>query len=131
MTGRTELLLAGSSGLLAVMLGAFGAHALKASLTPALYAAYQTGIEYQFYHTLALLLVGMLRQQQDLPYLLWAGRAFVAGILLFSGSLYLLALSGVKVFGMVTPVGGVLFMVGWAMLILAGYCSHRGTKDAD
>lgn len=128
MVWRIELLLAGISGLLAVMLGAFGAHALKAQLAPTLYAAYQTGVEYQFYHTLALLMVGLLRQQSESTHLQWAGRAFVAGILLFSGSLYLLALTGVKALGMVTPLGGVLFMIGWVMVILAGCKNKRGTE---
>lgn len=128
MVWRIELLLAGISGFLAVMLGAFGAHALKAQLAQTLYAAYQTGVEYQFYHTLALLMVGLLRQQSESTHLQWAGRAFVAGILLFSGSLYLLALTGVKALGMVTPIGGVLFMIGWVMMILAGCKNKRGTE---
>ncbi|MFW1677342.1 DUF423 domain-containing protein [Pontibacter sp. JAM-7] len=126
MTCRVQLFFAGISGLLAVALGAFGAHALKARLAPELYAAYQTGVEYQFYHTLALLLVVVMRQQHDLLPLRWSAWTFIAGILLFCGSLYVLALSGVGALGMITPLGGLLLLCGWGCLVVAAYFYTRG-----
>ncbi|WP_367401415.1 DUF423 domain-containing protein [Solimonas sp. SE-A11] len=112
------LALGASYGFLAVALGAFGAHALKAKLTPDLLAVWKTGVEYHFYHALALLAVGLLaRQLQPSGALTTAGVCFALGVLLFSGSLYALALSGVRVLGAVTPFGGLLFLVGWACLV--------------
>lgn len=102
------------NGFLAVAAGAFGAHALKQRLTPEALAVFETGARYQMYHALALLLVAALAANgRDLDA---SGWAFLAGIVLFSGSLYALALSGVKVLGAVTPLGGVAFLVGWALL---------------
>lgn len=106
-------------GLLGVALGAFGAHALRARLAPEMLAIWRTGVEYQFYHAAALLLVGLwLRQAPSAP-LQVAGACFAVGVLLFSGSLYVLALSGIRGLGAVTPLGGVLFLIGWAALLLA------------
>ena len=115
------LLFAGAvSGFFAVALGAFGAHGLKNKLPADLLAVYQTGVEYHFYHSLALLAVGIL------VYLLpannalrWSGWCFAAGILVFSGSLYILSLTGVRWLGAITPIGGVAFLVGWATLAYA------------
>ncbi|HEY0916954.1 MAG TPA: DUF423 domain-containing protein [Solimonas sp.] len=118
MTSKLWLALGASYGFLAVALGAFGAHALKARLTPDLLAVWKTGVEYHFYHALALLAVGLLaRQLQPSGALTAAGVCFALGVLLFSGSLYALALSGVRVLGAVTPFGGLLFLVGWACLV--------------
>jgi uncharacterized membrane protein YgdD (TMEM256/DUF423 family) len=105
---------------LAVALGAFGAHALRARLAADLLAVYRTAVEYHFYHALGLIAVGLAIQH--LPAsgpLRAAGWAMLAGIVLFSGSLYLLALTGVRALGAVTPVGGVAFIVGWALLAWA------------
>lgn len=106
-------------GLLGVALGAFGAHALKARLTDDLLAVYRTAVEYQFWHALALVLVGLLALQRPAGALNVAGAAFALGVLLFSGSLYTLALSGVRAFGAVTPIGGALLLCGWAALLWA------------
>ncbi|MCB1620323.1 MAG: DUF423 domain-containing protein [Thiothrix sp.] len=124
-TGR-QLLLGGSlTGLLAVMLGAFGAHGLEKIVTPHMLQRFHTGVEYQFYHALALLATGLLPQspghgaQQRLPGL--AGLAFLAGIILFSGSLYLYVLTGLVAFVLVTPLGGLCFIAGWLLLLLGIY----------
>lgn len=111
------LALAGLSGFLGVGIGAFGAHALKDKLTPELAAAFQTGVQYHLVHTLALFGVGLLlliAPQAALPRI--SGTLFFAGIVLFSGSLYLLAISGVRWLGAITPLGGLCFLAAWALL---------------
>lgn len=105
--------------MLAVMLGAFGAHGLEKILPEQMLQRYHTGVEYQFYHAFALLCTGLLTQQLQSRMLTVAGAAFIAGILLFSGSLYLYTLSGNKAFGMITPLGGLSFIIGWACMIIA------------
>ncbi|MCK5880470.1 MAG: DUF423 domain-containing protein [Sinobacterium sp.] len=110
------------SGFLAVALGAFGAHGLKQHLSDDMMAVYQTAVQYQFIHTLALLLVALLLVQfPSVSLLRWAGIAFVAGILIFSGSLYVLSLSGIKWLGAITPIGGVGFLAGWILLLFAAF----------
>ena len=104
--------------LLSVALGAFGAHALKNVLDAYSKAIYETAVQYQMFHALALLAVGILQhvfRQLDFS---WSGYAFFIGILLFSGSLYILAVSGVRWFGVVTPFGGVAFLIGWVVLLV-------------
>ncbi len=118
---KIYLLCASSGGLLAVALGAFGAHALKARLGPAMLSVWQTAVSYQFYHVLALMLVALLLHLGwQSRWLLAAGVCFIGGIVLFSGSLYWLALGGPKWLGPITPVGGLSFMMGWIMLFVAG-----------
>jgi uncharacterized membrane protein YgdD (TMEM256/DUF423 family) len=112
----------GSLAGLAVALGAFGAHALKARLDPDMLANFETGARYQMYHALALLAVAWAVARWpgvSLPPL--AGWLFVAGIVLFSGSLYLMALTGMRWLGAVTPVGGAAFLAGWVCLILGAW----------
>jgi uncharacterized membrane protein YgdD (TMEM256/DUF423 family) len=109
------------NGALAVMAGAFGAHGLKARLAPELLATWQTGAEYHMYHALALVLVGAVAAAQPQASLNGPAAAMLAGIVLFSGSLYLLALSGVKTLGAVTPIGGVAFIIGWLWLALIAW----------
>ena len=104
---------------LAVLLGAFGAHALKNSLSPEMLAVYKTGVEYQFYHALGLLLIGSIGFHLDSKWLRRAGLLLAVGILLFSGSLYVIALTGIKVIGAITPIGGVSFVSGWVCLAIA------------
>lgn len=94
---------------LAVALGAFAAHALKARLPIEMLTIFETGVRYHVYHALALILVGIGRGPSKTAW------CFVGGMVLFSGSLYLLALTGVKRFGAITPIGGVLFLIGWAL----------------
>jgi uncharacterized membrane protein YgdD (TMEM256/DUF423 family) len=112
-------------GLLAVALGAFGAHALKTRLPADLTAVYQTAVQYQMYHALALLAVGLLASRTSAPALNWAGAGFAFGVLLFSGSLYALALSGVRGLGAVTPLGGLLLLLGWVALLVAAPAPPR------
>lgn len=104
------------NALIAVAAGAFGAHALKARLPADLLVIFETGARYHMYHSLALVAVGVLAQLRPAPAFQWSGIAFTAGIVLFAGSLYALALSGVRVLGAITPFGGVAFLVGWALL---------------
>lgn len=107
-------------GLLGVALGAFGAHALRTRLSADLLAVWKTAVEYQMFHALALLGVGLLLRSgtPPSPLLTLSGTCFAAGVLLFSGSLYALALSGVRVLGAITPLGGLLFLAGWALLLV-------------
>ncbi len=116
------LFIAALSGFLAVALGAFGAHGLKARLSEDMMAVYQTAVQYHFYHTLALLAVAVLLAGGLQSAALRAGGwLFAAGIVVFSGSLYALALSGMRVLGAVTPLGGLLFLAGWVALAAAAY----------
>jgi len=104
---------------LAVLLGAFGAHILKQSLSSEMMAVYKTGVEYQFYHALGLLLIGLIGARIKSNFLRWSALLLFVGIILFSGSLYLLALTEIKGIGAVTPVGGISFVAGWICLVLA------------
>jgi len=104
---------------LAVLFGAFGAHALKSSLSPDMLTVYKTGVEYQFYHALGLLLIGLIGFKIDSKWLRWSGILLVAGIILFSGSLYALSISGIKTLGAITPIGGLSFVAGWVSLAVA------------
>lgn len=113
---RTVLLLASFAGFSGVALGAFGAHALKERLAPHLLAIYHTGVQYQLWHTAALAVVAVLLRNQETPVLRSAAWAFSAGIAVFSGSLYALALSGQTWWGAVTPLGGLAFLLGWLCL---------------
>lgn len=118
--GRDGFLLAGAvAALLGVGLGAFGAHALAARLSPTDLATFETGVRYQMYHALALLGLGLLRRQRPGPWLDRAGLLFLWGTVVFSGSLYLLVLTGQRWLGAVTPIGGVAFLAGWAALVAA------------
>ncbi|SMF12318.1 Uncharacterized membrane protein YgdD, TMEM256/DUF423 family [Alteromonadaceae bacterium Bs31] len=121
MTFQKIFLLVGTAGAaLAVVLGAFGAHGLKGSLSEALLNAYQTGVQYQFYHSLALLLVAiLLRQGLEGTWILVSGALFIAGLLFFSGSLYALALGGPRWLGPITPLGGLMFIAAWCSLFIA------------
>ena len=117
---RFFLLLAAVNGLLCVILGAFGAHALQNLLAPNRLEIWQTAVQYQMFHTTALLAVAFLAAQQGGGTLLaWSGGLFLAGIVLFSGSLYVLSLSGVSLLGMITPLGGLAFIGGWGLLALS------------
>lgn len=107
---------------MAVALGAFGAHALKARLAPDMAAVWQTAVQYHAWHALALLAVGILiAQDPNRAGLTWAGWLFAVGIVLFSGSLYALALTGVRGLGAITPVGGLAWLVGWFALAWAAF----------
>jgi uncharacterized membrane protein YgdD (TMEM256/DUF423 family) len=106
--------------LLAVALGAFGAHALKQTLAPELMATYETAVNYHFIHALGLLAVGLLALHLPASGTLrWAGILMAAGLLLFSGSLYALSLSGIRGLGVLTPMGGVALLAAWLLLAVA------------
>lgn len=113
------LTLGAMSGALGVILGAFGAHGLQDKLSEKMMKVWQTGVEYQFYHTFALLIVGMLALKFQSGLLTSSGWSFVVGILLFSGSLYALALSGISKLGAITPIGGLFFILGWVLLAVS------------
>ena len=104
--------------LLAVVAGAFGAHAMDGKLEPPMMDAWHTAAQYQMYHALALFAAAWLYQQTGATSALVGGWSFVAGILVFSGSLYLLAITDIRGFGAITPVGGVAMLVGWLCCIL-------------
>lgn len=118
---RFWLLLSAFAGFTGVALGAFAAHGLKNRLTPEYLAVFQTGTHYQLVHALALFGVGLLALHMPARLVNLAGGAFAVGILLFSGSLYLLTLSGIGKLGMITPFGGVAFLLGWLCLGLAAW----------
>jgi uncharacterized membrane protein YgdD (TMEM256/DUF423 family) len=102
-----------------VMIGAFGAHALKNLLeSSGRLETFETAVKYQFFHALAMILLGILMNNQEHSVYQYSGYSFIVGTLIFSGSLYALCLSGITKFGMITPVGGVLLIAGWALLML-------------
>lgn len=112
------LLAGGCCMLLAVLLGAFGAHALRAELPEKAFNAFQTGVHYQIYHGLGLIALGILMQLLPISRLLrWSALCMLAGVILFSGSLYLLALTDIRIFGPVTPIGGLLLIASWLLFI--------------
>ena len=113
------LSLAACSALMSVVLGAFAAHGLKSKLSETLLNTFQTGVQYQMYHSLALILLAILYRQVPQSLLFYSAGFMFAGIILFSGSLYMLALTQIKWFGPITPIGGVCFIVGWALLAAA------------
>lgn len=126
LTMWTFVRLAAVFGGLAVAFGAFGAHLLQSRLAPDRLAIFETGVRYQMYHAIALAIVAFVLQAGGRATLAtYAGWAFVAGIVIFSGSLYALVLTGVRAWGAVTPIGGLAFLAGWLLLALAA-TSGRG-----
>src|SRR5438094_8507892 len=114
---RTFLLIGAIFGFLGVAFGAFGAHALRSRLSPEMLTVFETGVRYQMYHAFAVLIVAAaIGHIGNARLLTIAGWLFFTGVLLFSGSLYGLALTNVRILGAVTPIGGLLFLVGWACL---------------
>jgi uncharacterized membrane protein YgdD (TMEM256/DUF423 family) len=119
-TAKLFLILGGINAALVVMLGAFGVHGLKAKLTAEMLAVYQTGVHYHLFHALGLLAVGLVATQiADSIYLKWSGWLMLVGIILFSGSLYVLSVSGLRWLGAVTPFGGFSFIVAWVLFVIA------------
>jgi len=116
---RLFVSLGAASAFVAVAAGAFGAHALRARLTPELLAVFETGARYQMYHALGMLAVAWAAARWPGSLTQWAGWLFVAGTVLFSGSLYALSLSGIRWLGAITSLGGVAFLAGWICLALA------------
>lgn len=113
------LFLGATSAFLGVALGAFGAHGLKTMISPELLTVYQTGVTYQMWHAFGLIAIALMQQHDMQSRLLkWAGAMMFLGIILFSGSLYLLAILNTPAFGAITPLGGVSFLIGWSLLII-------------
>lgn len=108
-----------------VILGAFGAHYLKSKLTQEMLTVFEVGVRYQIYHGLALCLIGILGLMASNKWMQFSGWSFFAGNLVFSGSLYLLALTGVRTFGAITPIGGLFLIIGWGFLLLSGISLPR------
>ncbi|TMN22044.1 DUF423 domain-containing protein [Lentibacillus cibarius] len=115
---KAFLALGAINGFLAVALGAFGAHGLEGKLTEKALGTWEKAVNYQMFHTMALLAVGLLLAKWQNGGLIWAGWMFLIGIILFSGTLYIYSVTGVKTFAMITPLGGVAFLIGW---VLVGY----------
>jgi uncharacterized membrane protein YgdD (TMEM256/DUF423 family) len=124
---RKSLMAGSAMGALAVAFGALGAHALKSLLQESELNAFETAVKYQMYHALAIILTGLIYKQQQIPYLKKAYYFFLVGVLLFSGSIYLLSLRSLlgipqlSVLGPITPLGGLSLMAGWIMLLMAAY----------
>jgi uncharacterized membrane protein YgdD (TMEM256/DUF423 family) len=119
MIGKIFFLIGSMLGFLGVAFGSFGAHGLKGKVTEDLLATFEVGVRYQMYHAFALLAVAWAASQTQSGLIPWSGWCFVAGTLIFSGSLYALTLTGVKIWGAVTPIGGLFLLSGWLILILA------------
>ena len=118
---RVFLMLAAFFGFTGVALGAFAAHGLKNRLSEQYLAIFHTGVTYQLVHTQALLGVALLATQIQSRLVTWAGVSFALGIVLFSGSLYVLTMTGISKLGIITPIGGLAFLVGWLCLGLAAW----------
>ncbi len=118
-TSRRFIALGAVTAFLSVALGAFGAHAVKNSISPELLRVYQTAVEYQFFHALGLILLGLIYQQLPQRLVSLSGWLMLAGIVVFSGSLYILSLSGVRWLGAITPIGGMAFLLAWLILVYA------------
>ena len=114
---RTFLLVGALAGFIGVAFGAFGAHALRGRLSPDMLAVFETGVRYQMYHAFAVLIVALAATHFNGWMVRAAGWAFTTGIVLFSGSLYALALTGINALGAITPLGGLAFLAGWALLV--------------
>lgn len=126
---RRWLALGAVNGFLAVALGAFAAHGLQGRLTERMLGVFDKGVDYQGFHALALLITGLLLlyDPHSRP-IRWAGALFIVGILLFSGSLYTLALTGARGWGAITPLGGTAFLLGWGLLGLGAARLRKGKQ---
>ncbi|MBR9727327.1 DUF423 domain-containing protein [Shewanella intestini] len=125
---KSIMFVAAISGFIAVALGAFGAHGLKTIAPEHLVNIFNLGVQYQFYHTFALVALSLSYQAMPVKQIVWAARCFVAGMVLFSGSLYLYAFTGVKWVGPITPIGGTALLVGWALFAYALYKSKAAQQ---
>ena len=119
---KVFIILGSLNAFLAVALGAFGAHGLQNKLTEQMLATYETGVKYHMMHALGLILIGIISRYTSGSVLInWSGWLICAGIVLFSGSLYLLSISGIRWLGAVTPLGGLSFLAGWLLLVVAAF----------
>lgn len=129
MTARSTIVTGSIFMALAVVFGAFGAHIVEDMLTPGRFEVYQTGVEYHFYHALGLLFLGVISLNiPENKWLTWCGYSLVAGILVFSGSLYLLTLTDTSWLGAITPIGGAAFIFGWIFLAVGMFGSQTVSK---
>jgi uncharacterized membrane protein YgdD (TMEM256/DUF423 family) len=120
MMFKVFVAIGGLNALLAVALGAFGAHGLQGRLSPEMLDVFETGVRYHFYHALGMILIGIISLHLPESALLKSsGWLMLAGIVLFSGSLYVLATSGIKWLGAITPIGGIAFITAWLLLVIA------------
>ena len=115
------IILGAINGFIAVALGAFGAHGLEGKISDHYLDVWQKAVQYQMFHAGGLLVIGLLGLKISGSMINWSGWLMFIGILLFSGSLYILAVSGIKVLGAITPLGGVAFLVAWVLMIIATY----------
>jgi uncharacterized membrane protein YgdD (TMEM256/DUF423 family) len=117
------LLLGTINGFLAVALGAFGAHGLEGRISEKALGTWEKAVNYQMFHTMALIAAGLLMAKITSGGIMWAGWMFMIGIILFSGSLYIYSTTGIRTFAMITPLGGVAFLIGWVLLgtVIARY----------
>jgi len=120
-TGSAWFVMGAIAAGVAVILGAFGAHGLKSRVEPELLVVFETGVRYQMYHALALLAVGLARVHWPTTVISLAGWFFLAGILIFSGSLYLMTATGERWLGAITPIGGLAFIIGWVLLAVGAW----------
>ncbi len=117
-------------GAFGVMIGAFGAHALKPMLEASgRFDTFETAVRYQFYHALALLAVGLLINHSEDKFLKYSGISFLSGVLIFSGSLYTICFSGIKSFGIIAPIGGLMMVVGWLCLFYSIIKNNQESKQ--
>lgn len=123
MPQKTLFVAAALLGFLGVVLGAFGSHALKERLAPSMLAIFEVGVRYQMYHALAAVAAALAMGSFTNGFMLGSGWLFVVGTLVFSGSLYLLALTEIKTWGMVTPLGGLLLLGGWLSMLIGAWRS--------
>ncbi|GAA0789571.1 DUF423 domain-containing protein [Marinobacterium sediminicola] len=130
MSARFTLVTAALLGAIAVALGAFAAHGLKTVLSERLLEVFQTGVEYQFWHVGALLVTGLLQRKGNSRGLQISAVAFLTGVVCFSGSLYVLALSGIHWLGVITPLGGIAFIIGWLSLAVSIYQQEKQYADS-
>lgn len=121
ITSRYFIALGAISAFLSVGLGAFGAHAIKQTIAAELLAIYQTAVDYQFFHSLGLILIGLVYQQLPTKLIKSAGWLIVFGIIVFSGSLYILSLTGIRWLGAITPIGGTAFILAWFLLAIGSF----------
>ena len=126
---NTLLIIGAGLAFLAVAIGAFGAHGLKPFLSPQMVSVFETGVRYHMYHSVGVLLAGWAWVSWTHPLFRFAALAFIYGIILFSGSLYVLSLTEVRWFGAITPIGGLLFLIGWAFLGL-GFWKNSARKSS-
>lgn len=116
---KALLLVAAINGFLAVALGAFGAHGLEGKITERQLVTWEKAVDYQMFHTAAIIGTALLMMKIQATSLTWAGWMFVIGIIIFSGSLYIYSTTAIKTFAMITPIGGVSFLIGWILLGIA------------